>query len=367
MPLTAGIVGLPNVGKSTLFNAITHSQVEAANYPFATIQPNKGIVEVSDPRLTDLTQRFVSQKTIAATFEFTDIAGLVRGASKGEGLGNQFLAHIREVDAICHVVRCFENAEIIHVDGTVDPLRDIETVNFELIFADLETVEKRLARSGKRALVNKDKEAIAETEVLEPIKAVLLQGKPARMVTFRKDQLPIVHELHLLTMKPTIYVANLGEDEVRQPEENPHFRALQTQAKAEGADLVPICAQIEADLSVLEDDERNLFLQELGVEEAGLDQLIHTAYQRLGLATFFTAGPKESRAWTFRRGMSAAQCAGIIHTDFERGFIRAEVYSYADLVKYGSEAGIKENGRFRIEGRDYEMQDGDIIHIRFNI
>lgn len=367
MPLTAGIVGLPNVGKSTLFNAITHSQVEAANYPFATIQPNQGTVEVPDPRLADLTKRFASQKTIYATFEFTDIAGLVRGASKGEGLGNQFLAHIREVDAICHVVRCFENPEIVHVDGSVNPVRDAETVNLELIFADLETVEKRLARMGKRASVNKEKEAMAEVEVLEMIRATLLQGKPARTLEFRPSQQPIVQELHLLTMKPTIYVGNVSDAELQHPETNPHYQALVAQATAEGADVVPICAQIEADLAVLEADERALFLSELGVEESGLDRLIHTAFRRLGLATFLTAGPKESRAWTYRQGMTAPQCAGVIHTDFERGFIKAEIYSYTDLVTYGSEAAVKENGRFRIEGRDYVMQDGDVVHFRFNV
>lgn len=367
MPLTAGIVGLPNVGKSTLFNAVTNSQVLAANYPFATIQPNKGTVEVYDSRLEHLTKLFKSEKTIYATFEFTDIAGLVKGASKGEGLGNQFLANIREVDAICHVVRCFEDNDVLHVDGAVDPKRDVETINIELIFADLDTVEKRLNRVGKKASVTKDKEMQAEAEVLTIIKKTLEDNKPVRVIEFSKEQLPIVNELHLLTSKPVIYVANVGEADLVNPESNPHFKKLKDIANLEQAEVVAICAKIEAELSSLEANEKQLFLNDLGIKESGLNKVIKAAFKTLGLATFLTAGSKESRAWTFKVGMNAPKCAGVIHTDFERGFIKAEIYSYQDLIKYGTEQGVKDNGRFRIEGKDYIMQDGDIVHFRFNV
>lgn len=367
MPLTAGIVGLPNVGKSTLFNAVTNSQVLAANYPFATIQPNKGTVEVKDQRLVHLTKLFDSEKTIYATFEFTDIAGLVKGASKGEGLGNQFLANIREVDAICHVVRCFEDNEVLHVDGTVDPKRDTETINIELIFADLDTVDKKLSRIGKKAAVTKDKEMQNEAEILTIIKQTLEQNKPARTLVFSKEQMPIVSELHLLTIKPVIYVGNVSEADLSNPENNPHFQTLQKIAKQENAEVVAISAKIEAELAILPQEEKKLFLSELGASESGLDKVIKAAFKTLGLATFLTAGPKESRAWTFKTGMSAPKCAGVIHTDFERGFIKAEIYSYEDLIKYGTEQAVKDNGRFRIEGKDYIMQDGDVVHFRFNV
>lgn len=367
MPLTAGIVGLPNVGKSTLFNAVTNSQVLAANYPFATIQPNKGTVEVKDQRLLHLTKLFDSEKTIYATFEFTDIAGLVKGASKGEGLGNQFLANIREVDAICHVVRCFEDNEVLHVDGNVDPKRDIETINIELIFADLETVDKRLSRVGKKAVVTKDKEMQNEAEILTIIKQTLEAGKPARVLTFSKEQMPIVNELHLLTIKPVIYIGNVSENDLAAPEKNSNFQTLAAIAKQEKSEVVAICAKIEADLASLPDDEKSLFLKELGAAESGLDKVIKASFKTLGLATFLTAGPKESRAWTFKIGMSAPKCAGVIHTDFERGFIKAEIYSYQDLIKFGTEQAVKDNGRFRIEGKEYIMQDGDIVHFRFNV
>ena len=367
MPLTAGIVGLPNVGKSTLFNAITNSQVEAANYPFATIQPNTGTVEVPDVRLKKLTQMFKPAKTIATTFEFTDIAGLVRGASKGEGLGNQFLSHIREVDAICHVVRCFDNDEIIHVEGSVDPIRDAETIHIELLFADLETVEKRLQKVEKRALVAKDKEAIVEYAVLKPIYDALMAQKPARSVELTKEQLLTARGFHLLTLKPMIYVANLSETDIISPSHNKHYQRLEQLAKSEHAQIVTICAKMEAELSELGSEERELFLQEMGVPHSGLDQLIRATYDTLDLATFFTAGPKEVRAWTFKKGASAPQCAGIIHTDFEKGFIKAEIYHYDDLVATGSENAVKDAGKFRIEGKEYKMVDGDIVHFRFNV
>ena len=367
MPLTAGIVGLPNVGKSTLFNAVTNSQVLAANYPFATIQPNKGTVEVKDQRLVHLTKLFNSEKTIYATFEFTDIAGLVKGASKGEGLGNQFLANIREVDAICHVVRCFEDNEVLHVDGNVDPVRDVETINIELIFADLETVDKRLSRIGKKAIVTKDKDMQIEADLLSTIKNTLEANQPARVLSFSKEQMPIVNELHLLTLKPVIYVGNVSEADLAKPENNKHFQTLAKIASAEKAEVVAICAKIEAELSSLKPEEKQLFLSDLGASESGLDKVIKAAFKTLGLATYFTAGPKESRAWTFKVGMSAPKCAGVIHSDFERGFIKAEVYSYQDLIKYGTEQAVKDNGRFRVEGKDYIMQDGDIVHFKFNV
>lgn len=367
MPLTAGIVGLPNVGKSTLFNAITNSQVEAANYPFATIQPNTGTVEVPDIRLRQLTDMFKPQKTIATTFEFTDIAGLVRGASKGEGLGNQFLSHIREVDAICHVVRCFENDEIIHVEGTVDPIRDAETIHLELLFADLDTVEKRLSKVEKRATVAKDKDAMAEYVVLKPIYDALMAQLPARAVSLTREQLIVAKGFHLLTLKPMIYVANLSEGDIIHPESNGHYLRLKELAEKEHAQIVTICAKMEAELSELGAEEREEFLHEMGVPHSGLDQLIRATYDTLNLATFFTAGPKEVRAWTFKKGALAPQCAGIIHSDFEKGFIKAEIYHYDDLMAAGSESGVKDAGKFRIEGKEYTMKDGDIVHFRFNV
>ena len=366
MALTAGIVGLPNVGKSTLFNAITNAQVEAANYPFATIDPNVGVVEVPDHRLDELTKIFNPKKTIATTFEFTVIAGLVKGASKGEGLGNKFLANIRETDAICEVVRCFRDKDITHVDGDVDPIRDVETINLELIFADLETVEKRIGKIEKKAKSG-DKESKAEMAVLEPLKEVLEAGKPARSLTYSKEDMDIVKQYTLLTMKPLIYVANLGEEDLEDPTSNPYYVQLKDYAKEEGCDVVPICAKIESELVGLDKEDKEMFLQDLGIEESGLDKLIKEAYALLGLNTFFTVGADEVRAWTFKKGMLAPEMAGIIHTDFQRGFIKAETYSYDDLMTYGSEHALRDAGKIRQEGKQYIGQDGDIMFFKFNV
>ncbi len=368
MPLTAGIVGMPNVGKSTLFNAITSSQVEAANYPFATINPNTGVVEVPDERLDYLCKIYSPLKRVAATFEFTDIAGLVKGASKGEGLGNQFLANIRETDAICHVVRCFSDADILHVDGTVDAIRDAETINLELIFADLQTIENRIAKVEKKAKTTKDAESVEEYELLTLLHESLMNNIPARNVSLTDAQEKVIKNFHLLTKKPMIYVANMGEKDLTNFDNNPQYVALKELAKKEKAGIVPICAKVEADLALFDDlEEKQLFMDELGIKESGLDLLIKEAYNLLGLQTFLTCGHDECRAWTFKKNMKAPQCAGIIHTDFERGFIKAEVYSFTDLLKYGSEAAVKENGRYRMEGKEYIMQDGDIVFFKFNV
>lgn len=367
MGLTAGIVGMPNVGKSTLFNAITNAQVEAANYPFATIKPNTGVVEVKDTRLDYLCDLYHPLKRVAATFEFTDIAGLVKGASKGEGLGNQFLANIREVDAICHVVRCFSDADILHVDGSVDALRDAETINLELIFADLDTVEKRIAKVEKKAKTTKEKDCVAEYEILLKIKTSLEQQIPARNIDLTKEEKKLVKGFHLLTMKPMIYVANMGEDDLTHFEENEQYLHLKQQAEKEKAQIVPICAKIEAEIAMLNDEEKQLFMEEYQIKESGLDLLVKTAYSLLGLETFFTSGKDECRAWTFQKNMTAPECAGIIHTDFMRGFIKAEVYSFPDLLTYKTEQSVKENGKYRIEGKEYIMQDGDIVFFKFNV
>lgn len=367
MSLTAGIVGLPNVGKSTLFNAITKSQVEAANYPFATIAPNVGVVEVPDKRVKFLSELFQPKKTIYTTFEFTDIAGLVKGASKGEGLGNQFLANIRNTDAICHVVRCFDDPNITHVENSVDPKRDVEIIDLELILADLQTVENRLAKVGRKAQSSSDKEVKAEYALLSKLKPHFEAGKPARSLELTEDEAALMKQYNLLSAKPVIFVANLDEEGISDPEASPYYKQLCEIAKEEGSEVVPICAKLEEDLSGLDEEEKAAFLEELGLPQSGLDTLIQTAYRVLNLCTFLTAGTDECRAWTFKKGMKAPDCAGVIHSDFKRGFIRAEVYSFEDMEELKSEHAIKEAGRMRLEGKDYVVQDGDVVHFRFNV
>ena len=366
MALTAGIVGLPNVGKSTLFNAITKAGAEMANYPFATIDPNVGMVEVPDARLARIDEVVPAKKIIHTTFEFTDIAGIVKGASKGEGLGNKFLENIRQVDAIVHVVRAFDDDEITSVTGKVDPLDDIETINLELALADLDSVNKRYAKVEKIART-KDKDAVAEFEVLKKIKPVLEEGQPVRAIDFSDDELKIVKGLFLLTTKPVLYVANIAEEDMADPDSCEYVKLIQDFAAREGAEVIAVSARTEEEIAELDDADKAEFLEAEGVSESGLDKLIKASYHLLGLATFFTAGGKETRAWTFKQGMKAPQVAGVIHSDFERGFIRAETISFSDLDKYGSVAAVREAGRLRSEGKEYLVQDGDIIEFRFNV
>lgn len=363
MSLTAGIVGLPNVGKSTLFNAITKKNILAANYPFATIEPNVGVVTVPDERLQYLEELYTPERTIPTTFEFTDIAGLVKGAAKGEGLGNQFLSHIREVDAIVEVVRCFEDTNIIHVENDVDPIRDIEIINVELMLADLEIVENRISKIGKKAGMSKDKETIQEYNLLNKIKEHLEKNEPVRTLELTEEEQNILKPFHLLTNKPIIYMANINENEIGKT--NKYVEQVKEYAK--NTQVITVCAKIESELSELEETDKQEFLNELGIEESGLDQLIKATYELLGLATYFTAGSDECKAWTFKKGMKAPECAGIIHTDFERGFIKAEIMSYEDLKQYGNEKAVKEAGKMRLEGKEYIMQDGDICYFRFNV
>lgn len=365
MGLTAGIVGLPNVGKSTLFNAITKQSILAANYPFATIEPNIGVVCVPDNRLDTLNEMYHPDRLIPTSFEFTDIAGLVKGASKGEGLGNKFLSHIREVDAIVEVVRCFEDRKIIHVEGDIDPIRDIEIINLELTIADLETIGNRIDKIKKKAQSTKDKEALLEIDVLVKSKENLEKNIPLRMIEWTEEEKEILKQYSFLTMKPIIYLANVKEDELT--ENNPYVELVKEYANKENAITIQICAKVEAELSELEEDDKQEMLSALGIDESGLDKLVKATYKLLGLETYFTVGTDEVRAWTYKKGMNAKKCAGIIHTDFEKGFIKAEVMSYEDLMKYGTETKVKEAGRARLEGKDYIMQDGDICYFRFNV
>lgn len=365
MGLTAGIVGLPNVGKSTLFNAITKKNILAANYPFATIEPNVGVVFVPDERLDFLNELYKPKSLVPTSFEFTDIAGLVKGASQGEGLGNKFLSHVREVDAIVEVVRCFDDTNIIHVEDKIDPIRDIEIINLELILSDLEIVENRLNKIGKKASMSKDKLVLNEFLVLTKIKEALISNNTVRSISLTDDELEIVKNFNLITLKPIIYMANVSEEDVVNG--NEYVDKVREYAKGENSEVIVVCAKIEEELCDLSDNEKKEFLLDLGINNSGLDKLIHATYSLLGLSTYFTAGSDEVRAWTFRKGMKAPDCAGIIHTDFKKGFIKAEIMSYDDLVFYKNDKNVKENGKLRLEGKEYIVNDGDICYFRFNV
>lgn len=365
MALKAGIIGMPNVGKSTLFNAITKKNILAANYPFATIDPNVGTVTVADKRLEVLENMYMPEKTIPTQYEFIDIAGLVKGAAQGEGLGNKFLSHIREVDAVVHVVRCFDDKEIIHVDGVIDPIKDADVINYELILSDLEIVENRIGKIEKKAQTTNDKKALFELQTLKVVQSKLGEGISLRLVDFTIEEREILKPFNFITLKPMIYLANVNEESLTDSD-NKYVKSLKEYAEKEKSYVVVMCTKIESELSELNEEEKNQFLQELGIPSSGLDQLINITYTLLGLKTFFTVGSDEVRAWTFKDGMKAPECAGIIHSDFEKGFIRAEIIKYEDLIEYKSELKVKEAGKMRLEGKDYLMQDGDICHFRFN-